>query len=296
MVEPESCLERLAAFPNGGLLTWQQLVDVEHCDRIKRLRRLSALTQNRGDVEFFEASVLADDLPAEINRDIPILRVVFRERVFFDTDSSVLRQEAHEIVDIISESLRREPPDVAMFVSGHADKRGSKGHNLNLSVSRANALSDEVLRRGVNVASVWRVGFGEDMPLVPGDSDYAYGQNRRIEFLFAAKPEAVAAWLPVAQLDLLCQGATREETEACRVEIDFETEYVAEEVVTASVALDLPSGDDVGVQPETGRGAVELETEKVEVALKQPRRIRIDPTNGEYRAINPVNVKSTKKG
>ncbi|TKV41570.1 hypothetical protein A0U87_20655 [Sphingobium sp. MP9-4] len=65
-------------------------------------------------------------LPANIAADVPALRVVFLERTtFFDTDSARLRPVAIEIAALIAENLRKEPPDVALFVAGHVDARGS---------------------------------------------------------------------------------------------------------------------------------------------------------------------------
>ena len=97
--------------------------------------------------------------------DVPLLRVVFPERVFFDTAQWNLRPDAISVIDVVAESLRREPPDVAVFVAGHADSRGSRAYNFDLSLKRANAVSEALVRRGVGQAAIWRIGFGEAVPL-----------------------------------------------------------------------------------------------------------------------------------
>jgi len=267
--------------PNNGssLYDWRDLVELEHCDRMQRLLRLSPMISKEHQPYFYEASILAGRLPIDVNVNIPILRVVFPERVFFDTDSSTLRPEAELVASIIANSLRLEPPDVVLFVAGHADKRGSRAYNQNLSVDRANALAESILNKGVNVSSVWRVGFGEDLPLASGNNSHAYGLNRRIEFLFAARAEAVATWLSDNQLDILCQGKTRSETNKCKAKLDFQTEgYVVEEVIIKA-RLDLDS-DKQRVDLNSENRILDLSKVKtVTINPVQKRRIRIDPIN-----------------
>lgn len=282
-----NCLDYLDAPAGTSLLGWQDLVRVEHCDRINRLRRIAKLHGLERDVEFFDGNILASELPPDVSVRIPILRVVFQDRVFFDTDSSTLRPEAYEIVRIVAQSLQLEPPDVALFVAGHADERGDAAYNLNLSVDRANALAEAIMDYDVNQASVWRVGFGEDMPLVAGSNEYAWGQNRRIEFLFAARPEALAVHLVHQQVDMVCQGRTQSETESCRQKLDLKTSYDVVEVQTRTASVD-PEQSERRVEPGASTNSTAPEVTKVKV---QPvaRKIRLDPTNGRYQIVNPVN-------
>ena len=287
-IQPQpDCLALLDNVSSSGLLDWKDLVEVEHCDRINRLRRIAELHGLGDDVEFYEGNILASQLPADVNVRIPILRVVFRERVFFDTDSSRLRPEAYEIVRIVAESLQMEPPDVALFVAGHADERGDAAYNLNLSIDRSNALAEAIMNYGVNQASVWRVGFGEDLPLVAGSNRYAWGQNRRIEFLFAARPEALAVFMVNQQVDMVCQGRSAAETAKCRQTLDLKTNYDIVEVQTRSAAVD-PSRSGSQADPESTSSTASPKVTKVAVA-PTVRKIRIDPTNGSYKIVNPVN-------
>lgn len=105
----------------------------------------------------------------EFGADVPVLRVVFPERTFFDTADVMLRPEAEQLAAIVAESLRNKPPDVAMFVAGHADLRGERLYNERLSIDRADAIARRIFAAGVASISIWRVGCGEDMPLVAGE-------------------------------------------------------------------------------------------------------------------------------
>ena len=125
-------------------------------------------------------------------------------------------------------------------------------------------------RQGVNVAAVWRIGFGEDMPLVPEIDDIAMGQNRRAEFLFAGKPEAIATWLADMQLGNLCSGASREETEGCLCSMALRSDYIGEElVVVAKPGKHIP--------PSKGGGTVDPRKTGKAIASPNTKTFEVDP-------------------
>lgn len=262
---PDDCLNYMPAqLRPGALADWRDTLAVEHCDRLKRLWEISAIHSLGARPQFYEGAIHPRDLPADVRVSMPLLRVVFPERVFFDTAQAELRPEAWEVVRIIARNLQLEPPDVVLFVAGHTDYRGERDYNQRLSVERANAVADAILSTGVNVARVWRVGFGEDMPIRAGDYEEAWGENRRVEFLFAARAEAVAVWLADAQLDMLCQGRTAAEANDCVRTLDLRNDYVA--VETTQRLLD--------VAPEG-------------------RRVTLNPRGTQRIIINPVNRRSS---
>lgn len=270
-------------------LGWRDTVELEHCDRMKRLERIASIQGLGAKPEFYDATITADRLPPAVGVRIPLLRVVFPERVFFDTNKSTLRPEAMEVVRIVAESLRREPPDVALFIAGHADERGANDYNLNLSIDRADALADAILADGVDVASVWRVGFGEDLPLIAGSNEYAWGQNRRIEFLFAARPEAIAVWAGEDQVDLLCQSTSRSASQNCKAKLTPVNQgYLIQEQVrqhsrvapdSSQTTADITGGRESVEVLQTGASVGAAAAEKVTVAPAAPRKIVVNPVN-----------------
>lgn len=266
---PQDCRALLEPSERGTFQQWQVFVQLEHCDRIKRIRRISELLPEDQRPRFYEAIVPASRLPEGFGVDLPILRVVFPDRTFFDTDKATLRPEALEIARLIAENLRREPPDVALFVAGHSDIRGSRAYNENLSIDRANAIAEEIFRSGVNLTSIWRIGFGEDMPLVAGNTAWAWGRNRRIEFLFAAKPEAIGIWLADKQLDGLCSGRSAREAGACKQELHLKDDYRVVEVVA-----------------KPRETAAAKRAAQTSVAPRPPRTISINPKARTAKSIN----------
>ena len=131
-----------------------QTVKLEYQDRLSRLRRLTdAARQPHFYTEWITPS--EHGLPT-YPVSIPVLRVVFDQRTFFDVDSAVVRPEAYAVLDTIAEDLKREPPDVSLFVAGHTDSTGAEDYNFNLGLRRANAVAAALVRRGIYQASVYR--------------------------------------------------------------------------------------------------------------------------------------------
>lgn len=172
---------------------WRETVRLEHVDRMRRFERLAAQGLI-GSPAFYEALISKQDLKA-FGLDIPVLRIVFPQRVFFDTDKSEIRPEGNQVVDIVAADLRKDVPDVAVFIAGHTDSRGSDEYNYALSVRRADAVARALFSRGIGNSSLWRVGFGKAVPIKPNTTPDNMAQNRRVEFLFAAKADAIAVWL-----------------------------------------------------------------------------------------------------
>lgn len=254
--------------------SWQQMVRLEHCDRVKRLARLARLAPEGVSPQFFVETIPHARLPPGIAVDVPLLRVVFPQRVFFDTASSRLRPEAIEVVQIVAQSLRQDVPDVALFVAGHTDPRGARDYNHNLSIDRANAVAERILNEGVNLATVWRIGFGADMPLVPNTGPQAWGYNRRVEFLFAGTPDAIAIWLADMQVDGLCKGTSLEEAADCKRNLDLRSDYEAVEVT---------SGPNMAALPRQAKATTNPTTKGISIAPVSGRTIVINPVNRTVR-------------
>jgi chemotaxis protein MotB len=115
-------------------------------------------------------------------------RFVFESEVLFETGQSSLnpqgRTELEKLASAIADLEREIPPEIAwvLRVDGHTDKRPIVGRtNWDLSSSRAIAVVQFLVSRGVSPQRLVAAGFGEFQPIDTGENEEAYRRNRRIE-------------------------------------------------------------------------------------------------------------------
>ena len=79
--------------------------------------------------------------------------------------------------------LLKEKTSKAVSLEGHTDSVGSENLNLVLSVNRAIAVRQALLKRQVPEDRITAVGFGLAKPIAPNDSDLGRRLNRRVEII-----------------------------------------------------------------------------------------------------------------
>ena len=104
-----------------------------------------------------------------------------RERiVYFDFDSFVIRTEARPIIEAHGRRLRADAK-LHVALEGHTDDRGGREYNLGLGQKRADAVRKALSLMGVADGQMEAVSFGKEKPAVPGTSEAAMQENRRVE-------------------------------------------------------------------------------------------------------------------
>ena len=98
--------------------------------------------------------------------------------VFFDFDKSNLTEKAQEVV---AEAVKTAKANgfVKVLVVGHTDTVGSDSYNQALSVRRAQAVKDEMVREGMDGDGISIEGKSFHDPLVPTGPGVREPQNRR---------------------------------------------------------------------------------------------------------------------
>ena len=264
---------------------WKQTAALEHEDRKRRFQRLSAQGVFASPT-FYEALIGKEDLK-KFGISLPVLRIVFPQKVFFNTDKSELREEANQILDWVAQNLRGDVPDLALFVAGHTDSRGTDEYNYVLSVERADTVARALFSRGIGTAKLWRVGFGEAVPLKPNDSAGNMAENRRVEFLFAAKPEAVAALLS-KQTKIICAGSESSILEECREKISMMPPIVAKPVLSDRRDSITPLGQRNSVESGENRATTKLPDNRGVVEIEKNSLVVIDLKEQRVTVGSPV--------
>jgi len=107
------------------------------------------------------------------------VKVMFRDRMMFPTNSSSLTSSASYKVGKVGKILRQYT-DTIVQVAGYTDNRGGYDYNYKLSKNRARNVSDRLYREGINNRS-YTTGCSYSKALVPNNSERNMALNRRVE-------------------------------------------------------------------------------------------------------------------
>jgi len=265
-------------------LSDEEALALEHQTRFSRLKRLAQTFGVYPEPEFHSYVVPRRFMPSDFYYDIPVLRIVFPENTFFDTASSEVKPSAIPIIQAMAAMVDGDVPDVSMFIAGHADSRGGEVYNHNLSIERARSVARILESAKKRPTPLWTIGFGKSVPLYPNTSDTNMGWNRRVEFLLASRPDAIAYWLQDQVVDV-CR--TSDPAARVRCMRGFQTErkeFVAERVtrVRGGELVERSKGTgDAGtrkpsVSGDVGRAKVAAApTDRIPIRLNE-RRVRVE--------------------
>ncbi len=136
------------------------------------------------------------DIPATtgynvIEKDIRMKKVevgskIVLNNIFFDFDKSTLRTESTAELDRLTKMLT-DLPTLKIEISGHTDNVGSSAYNKTLSESRAKAVVDYLIKKGIDASRLTYKGYGFDQPIASNDTDAGRQLNRRTEFKVISK-------------------------------------------------------------------------------------------------------------
>lgn len=130
----------------------------------------------------------------EVIREVPVERVVevvkevprvvtlteMMDNVNFEFDSAEITPESASTLDAVAEVLRSNS-SMHFLIAGYTDSKGSDEYNDALSESRAAAVVEALVSRGVPASSLCSRGFGKRMAVVPQEeSDEARKGDRKV--------------------------------------------------------------------------------------------------------------------
>ncbi|MBQ8570701.1 MAG: OmpA family protein [Kiritimatiellae bacterium] len=108
--------------------------------------------------------------------------LLFELKINFDTDASIIKPEFFALIDKVAKTMLDNPGSTAI-IEGHADKRAksNRSHNEKLSTSRAKAVYNYLIDKGVPAESLKFVGYGFRHPKAENDPVNGNLENRRVE-------------------------------------------------------------------------------------------------------------------
>ena len=99
------------------------------------------------------------------------------DRVYFDTDQSVVREDGRQTLNKQAEWLKKYT-NYPITIEGKCDERGTREYNLALGERRANAVKQYLVAQGVPAQRVNTISYGKERPEVVGSDEGAWARNR----------------------------------------------------------------------------------------------------------------------
>jgi peptidoglycan-associated lipoprotein len=100
------------------------------------------------------------------------------DRVFFETDSSELTEQARATLDKQAQWLSNYNR-YAFTIEGHADERGTREYNIALGARRAQTVREYLTTRGIAAQRMRTISYGKERPVAVCDDISCWSQNRR---------------------------------------------------------------------------------------------------------------------
>lgn len=123
-----------------------------------------------------------------VKKIIPIVelgRKLIIENLLFQTNSSTLPDSVYEL-EILREFLLNRTK-VSVRIEGHTDSRGSKSLNRKLSMFRAEAVRQYLIKKGIDPKRLESAGFGDTKPIASNATEFGRRLNRRTEVIIIGK-------------------------------------------------------------------------------------------------------------
>lgn len=116
---------------------------------------------------------------AECENDLT--SVLWNNKVNFDSGRATIKKSSYPLLDKAVVAAKNCHKDTIITINGYTDNVGDSEANRQLSLRRARAVGQYMLKRGV-AKQVKVVGHGENNPIADNDTEEGRAENRRIEF------------------------------------------------------------------------------------------------------------------
>jgi outer membrane protein OmpA-like peptidoglycan-associated protein len=100
--------------------------------------------------------------------------------LFFDLGKATLKPESEPELKRILQVMK-DNKSLVIEISGHTDNTGSDEINNKLSLERANAVKDNLLKGGIDTARIRTKGYGKSKPKADNATEEGRQINRRVE-------------------------------------------------------------------------------------------------------------------
>ncbi|MCF8142751.1 MAG: OmpA family protein [Deltaproteobacteria bacterium] len=104
------------------------------------------------------------------------------DNVLFDFDKYNIKPQFSHLLDEVAVVFQNNP-GLRAQIEGHTDSIGTEAYNLKLSMRRANAVVDYLVRKGVGKNRLSAEGFGFSQPIATNETAEGRALNRRVQIV-----------------------------------------------------------------------------------------------------------------
>lgn len=119
------------------------------------------------------------------DRDIAAARATLAQAIYFDFDSSAIRDDQRTALENKVPVLSHNPA-LHIRVEGNTDERGSAEYNIALGMRRAAQAKRFLSDRGIDANRIDVISYGEEHPVCSASDEGCWQQNRRDDFKITA--------------------------------------------------------------------------------------------------------------
>ncbi len=105
------------------------------------------------------------------------------QTIYFAFDNSTIAGDYEDMLAAHAAYLVKNV-DMKVTIEGHADERGTPEYNIALGERRAQAVAKYLQALGVQADQISIVSYGEEKPLLLGQSEDVYAKNRRAVLVY----------------------------------------------------------------------------------------------------------------
>ncbi len=115
--------------------------------------------------------------------------------LLFDSAKDELLKKGYDAIQKTAAQIQRRYPDSMIIIAGHTDDqklgKGAKfADNQKLSLGRAQAVMDYLVKNGVNPNKLSVIGYGETKPIASNKTPEGRAKNRRVELVVSGVMDA----------------------------------------------------------------------------------------------------------
>ena len=115
----------------------------------------------------------------------PKSSVYGKRSIYFEFDSYTVDPKYVSTISAHAAYLKAfQKQQAKIIIQGNTDDRGTAEYNLALGQRRSEAVKKALLAQGVSESQVEAVSFGKEKPVNPAQTEAAFKENRRADFVY----------------------------------------------------------------------------------------------------------------